>query len=73
LFDEKAERAVVMAVIRQAKKGDVTAATWLWDRKYGKVKDRVEQSGGLVIKVIRGERDRDLSADAPPRADAGEA
>lgn len=51
LFDEKAEEGVVRAVIRKAKQGDVAAATWLWDRKYGKVKDQVEQSGGLTIRV----------------------
>jgi hypothetical protein len=52
LFDEKAETAVVQAQIRQAKKGDTTAATWLWDRKYGKVKDFQEHSGGLTIRIV---------------------
>lgn len=51
LFDAKAERAVVLAQIRQAKKGDTTAATWLWDRKYGKVKDRVDQNTTLRIVI----------------------
>lgn len=57
LFDEKAEGAVILAQIRQAKKGDTTAATWLWDRKYGKVKEQVEQSGGLTIKVLYADAD----------------
>lgn len=51
LFDEKAERAVILAQIRVAKKGDTTAATWLWDRKYGKVKDRVDQNTTLRIVI----------------------
>lgn len=51
VFNTSAERAVVSAMLRQAKKGDVSAATWLWDRKYGKVKDRVETSGEMVIRV----------------------
>lgn len=50
IFNETEERAVVKAQVRQAKKGDTTAATWLWDRKYGKLKDRVAQSGELVIR-----------------------
>lgn len=52
LFDEKAEIAVVKAQITQAKKGDTPAATWLWDRKYGKVKDVQEHSGGLTVRVV---------------------
>jgi hypothetical protein len=51
LFDEKAERAVILAQIRVAKRGDTTAATWLWDRKYGKVKDRVDQHTTLRIVI----------------------
>lgn len=52
LFDEAAEIVVVKAQIREAKKGSTVAATWLWDRKYGKVKEQVEQTGGLTIKVV---------------------
>lgn len=59
LFDETAERAIVANMIANAKrKGSlsassaIAAATWLWDRKYGKVKEHVEQSGGLTIKVV---------------------
>lgn len=59
LFDEKAEREIVATMISNAKRKGVvaansaiSAATWLWDRKYGKVKDHVEQSGGLTIKVV---------------------
>lgn len=47
LFDEAAERDVVKAMIEGAKRRDVAAATWLWDRKYGKVKEKVEHSGGV--------------------------
>jgi hypothetical protein len=52
LFDEKAEEAVIKAQLTQARKGDTTAATWLWDRKYGKVKDVQEQSGELTIRIV---------------------
>jgi CxxC motif-containing protein (DUF1111 family) len=52
LFDEKAEAAVIKAQIAKAKEGDTPAATWLWDRKYGKVKEQVEHSGGTTIRVV---------------------
>ena len=59
LFDEHAERAIVANMIANAKRKGVmaassatNAATWLWDRKYGRVKEQVEQSGGLTIKVV---------------------
>ena len=61
LFNEQEERAVVKAQIREAKKGNTTAATWLWDRKYGKVKEQVEQSGGLTIRVVYVDPDADAS------------
>lgn len=51
LFDEQAEIAVVKAQITKAKRGDTVAATWLWDRKYGKVKEQVENSGSIHILV----------------------
>jgi hypothetical protein len=73
LFDESAEVAVVKAQIRKAKQGDTAAASWLWDRKYGKVKEVVEQQGGLTIRVIRGQRDRDLPSGTAPEPTAGEA
>lgn len=57
LFDAKEERAVVANMIANAKRKGVTAApsataaaTWLWDRKYGKVKDQIELGGSLDIK-----------------------
>lgn len=53
LFNEQQERAVVRAMLTAAKKRDVSAATWLWDRKYGKVKDRVEHSGGVAVKTYQ--------------------
>jgi hypothetical protein len=66
LFDERAERDIVATMIANAKRRGVlaapsaiSAATWLWDRKYGKVKDQVEQSGGLVIKVVYADSDAD--------------
>jgi hypothetical protein len=59
LFDEGTERAIVANMIANAKRKGVlaapsatAAATWLWDRKYGKVKDQIEQSGGLTIRVV---------------------
>lgn len=62
LFNEKEERAIVANMITNAKRkgtgaasAAISAATWLWDRKYGKVKDQVEQSGGLTIKVVYAE------------------
>lgn len=51
VFSIPAERAVVGSMLKQAKKGDVSAATWLWDRKYGKVTDRVETNGEMTIRV----------------------
>lgn len=57
LFDEAAERAIVKNMIANAKRPGVaaapsatTAATWLWDRKYGKVKEQVEHSGSIAVK-----------------------
>ena len=52
LFDESAEIMVVKGQIKEAKKGNSVAATWLWDRKYGKVKDVQEHSGGLTVRVV---------------------
>ena len=43
LFDEDAERLVITNMIALASletKQAVPAATWLWDRKYGKLGDR---------------------------------
>lgn len=51
LFDEAAETKVIRAMITAAARDkSVAAATWLWDRKYGKVKEQIEQSGGLTIR-----------------------
>jgi hypothetical protein len=57
LFNEKEERLIVLNMIANAKRKGVaaapsatTAATWLWDRKYGKVKDQVEHSGAVELK-----------------------
>lgn len=51
LFDEVAERRVIRAQLKQAYAGDTTAATWLWDRKYGKVKEPREHSGTITYIV----------------------
>jgi hypothetical protein len=57
LFDEQAERAIIANMVANAKRKGLaaapsatTAATWLWDRKYGKVKEQVELSGSLGVK-----------------------
>jgi hypothetical protein len=47
LFDERAERQIVEAMIKRAvwsasDSASVSAATWLWDRKYGKVTEKTE-------------------------------
>jgi hypothetical protein len=47
LFDEKAERLVVEAMIKRAiwsasDSASVSAATWLWDRRYGKITEKTE-------------------------------
>lgn len=52
VFDTPAERSVVFAMLKQAKKGDVSAATWLWDRKYGKVKEKIEHTGTIGTYVV---------------------
>lgn len=57
LFNEREERAIVATMIANAKRrgtaaapAAISAATWLWDRKYGKVKDHVELSGEVAVK-----------------------
>jgi hypothetical protein len=47
LFDAEAERQVVEAMIKRAiwsasDSASVSAATWLWDRRYGKVTEKTE-------------------------------
>ncbi|HYE76337.1 MAG TPA: hypothetical protein VEF04_23535 [Blastocatellia bacterium] len=47
LFDAEAERKVIRAMIDRAQSRiadgpAVQAATWLWDRKYGKVTEKTE-------------------------------
>lgn len=68
LFDEVAERAVVGNVLAIAKRkgalsatAAISAATWLWDRKYGKVSQPLEHSGAVVLK---GYTIKDASPDA---------
>lgn len=57
LFNEKEERAIVLNMIKLAKRSGamqaattINAATWLWDRKYGKVTDKIEHSGSIEMK-----------------------
>lgn len=57
LFNEKEERAIVANMLANAKRKGVqaapsatSAATWLWDRKYGKVKEQIEHSGNIDLK-----------------------
>jgi hypothetical protein len=59
LFNETEERAVVLNMLSIAKRkgplnatSAISAATWLWDRKYGKPKDLQEHSGGLTIRIV---------------------
>ena len=65
VFNEKAEEQVVKAQLREAKKGSTAAATWLWDRKYGKVKDVVDTSNDITIRVIRANRPDHNPSDTP--------
>lgn len=77
LFDEEAERAIVKNMIANAKRTGVVAAhsainaaTWLWDRKYGKPKEFIEHSGGIAVKgytnVSPDDWDENNEADAQP-------
>lgn len=57
LFNEKEERAIVANMIKLAKRNQamqanaaIQAATWLWDRKYGKVTQPLEHSGSIEMK-----------------------
>ena len=57
LFDDQAEREIILNMVRLAKSKNITtapssinAATWLWDRKYGKVKEQMELSGSIDVK-----------------------
>ena len=60
LFNADAERLVVANMIAAASfpgKQSVSAATWLWDRKYGKVTENVESSGEtrVIVEYISAE------------------
>lgn len=74
LFNETEERAIVKNMIANAKRKGIVAApsatvaaTWLWDRKYGKVRDRVEHSGPdggpIVVREVVIEVPADESVD----------
>jgi hypothetical protein len=71
LFDKEAERLVVanmLALASTDNKQAVGAATWLWDRKYGKVKEKVEHDGGLTIRVEYAEPDISATEATPEPA-----
>ena len=51
LFDERAERRVITGMIEAAAGGDVGAFKALYERKYGKVKDVVEEKNEVVVTV----------------------
>lgn len=56
LYDEKAETAVIRNMIAKAKSRNdsqaVAAATWLDERKYGKLKERLEHSGHVDVSNL---------------------
>lgn len=65
VFDEEAERAATLAMVDEAKNGNVAAFRELMDRKYGKVTENVDHGGTVVIQ-IREERARGKILDADP-------
>jgi hypothetical protein len=70
LYAGEAERGVIVNMIAIASsdsKQAVSAASWLDERKYGKVKDKVEHDGGLTIKVEYANPDSD-TPEAPPES-----
>lgn len=54
-FGPSAEADVVKAVIAAAKEGNLQAATWLWERKYGKPSDQPQPSRPTTIRVEYGD------------------
>ena len=52
LFDAEAEQRVIRAMIEAAVAGDVAAFKALYERKYGKVKDIVEEKSEVVVRVV---------------------
>ena len=60
LFDAEAERRVVQAMIDRAvsrinDSAAVNAATWLWDRKYGKVTEKTESHHTIDVTRLSDE------------------
>lgn len=51
LFGRRAERRVITGMIEAAAGGDVGAFKALYERKYGKVKDVVEEKNEVVVTV----------------------
>ncbi len=48
-FNAAAEARVIKAIIRAAQRGNVRAANWLWEHKYGK--NIADPSGPVTIVV----------------------
>ena len=44
-------REIIGKANQQAKRGDHRAREWLADRRFGKARERVEQSGGLGVLI----------------------
>jgi hypothetical protein len=44
-------RAIIAKANQQAQRGDHRAREWLADRRFGKARERVEQSGGLGVLI----------------------
>jgi hypothetical protein len=51
LFDAEAEQRVIRAMIEAAVGGDVAAFKALYERKYGRVKDIVEEKSEVTVRV----------------------
>lgn len=70
LFDAEAEREVISAMIARAKwsasdSASVSAATWLWDRKYGKITEKTESHVSIDVTQMT---DEELERLVTPRA-----
>ena len=52
LFDAEAEQRVILAMIAAACDGDVAAFKALYERKYGRVKDIIEEKSEVTVHVV---------------------
>jgi hypothetical protein len=55
LFDAEAEQRVILAMIAAACGGDVAAFKALYERKYGRVVDKIEEKSETIIRVEYGD------------------